>query len=299
MSHHPHQQNPLPPISYIYEYYSPFYPLLSLLSPPTLTLSSINTLSGGRSGQFISITSKVRMSLRSARLSSISSNSSEDFWQQFEGKKNSHSEMTMNKRTFAATLKLKMQTLLGKKQSAAQQQLKNGPIRPKPVPRDNFDPLIQDYEIKLRASRLRDDTDYLREYTINFNKYRATKQFQEMVMSAVYDDVFSDQYSSEDLEDAGVCDYSDVFEEEYCNYSDVCENSVNNDYEDYSDVYSEYSKISEYSLEDEARYTAPFSAPLPPPLPRRMSDSRPPARPPVPCKSNSFSRQKPQLPPRV
>ena len=235
------------------------------------------------------------MSLHSARLSSISSNNSEDFWQQFEGKKSCSDMNSMQKRTFAATLKLKMQTLLGKKKLAQQQQkIPAMPTRPKTVSRDHFDPLIQDYEIKLRASRLRDDTDYLREYTINFDKYRATKQFQEMVMSAVYDDVFSDHYSV----DGGVCDYSDVFEEDCsADYSDVCENIsvMNHDYEDYSDVYSEYSKISEYSLEDEARYTSPT---LPPPLPRRMSDSRPPARPPVPCKSSLNSLSKPQLPPR-
>jgi len=251
-------------------------------------------------------------SSRSSRLSSISSSCSEDFWQQFEAKQGS-SDI---KNTFASTLKLKMQTLLGKKPQPARKM----PVRPtRPVCRDNFDPLIQDFEIKLKASRFRDDTDYLREYTINFNKWRTTKHFQQMMQSPVYDDVFSEDYNSHQQEHAdGVCNYSDVFEEDCSEYSDVCEQSMTdgsvysdvcddgiivaangsvysdcqND-DDYCDVYSEYSKISYDSLDGDLSR-------MPPPLPRRMSDSRPPARPPVPFKGSSVSlQQRPALPPRL
>merc|ERR1719193_1817766 len=248
-------------------------------------------------------------SSRSSRLSSISSNCSEDFWQQFEAKQSSSD----TKNTFASTLKLKMQTLLGKKPQPARKL----PVRPtRAVCRDNFDPLIQDFEIKLKASRFRDDTDYLREYTLNFNKWRTTKHFQQMMQSPVYDDVFSEQYTHHQHAD-GLANYSDVFEEDCSDYSDVCEQSMMTDgsvytdvcddgvaadgsseysdsqNDDYCDVYSEYSKISYDSLDGDLSR-------MPPPLPRRMSDSRPPARPPVPFKGSSVSlQQRPALPPRL
>ena len=211
-------------------------------------------------------------SLSNSRSFSISSASSDEFWQQFDGQK------YKAKLTFTATLKSKVRTLLGKKQPLVS---KLAPIRPKPVSRDNFDQLIKDFEIKLNLSKHRDDSDYLREYTLNFNKWRTTKYFQE-ALSPLYDDVFSESSYKE-----GGSSYSDVFENgsDMETYSDVCESSVFessviDDTEDYSEVYSscEYSNILNYCLEEV------HFASVPPHLPRRMSDSRPPARPSVPSR---------------
>merc|ERR1711931_116991 len=139
-----------------------------------------------------------------------------------------------------------------------------------------------------------------------------------MMQSPVYDDVFFEQYTHHHQHADGLANYSDVFEEDCSDYSDVCEQSLMTDgsvysdvcddgvaadgsseysadsqNDDYCDVYSEYSKISYDSLDGDLSR-------MPPPLPRRMSDSRPPARPPVPFKGSSVSlQQRPALPPRL
>ena len=216
-------------------------------------------------------------STMSSTSSSSSTSSTEDFWHRFPGG-------PQPKPTFMALLKKKMRSLAGK------QELKpRVPVIQPRASRDMFDEALKEFDLKLGRSMLREDFQYLQEYALNFDTLRKTNhrafEAESVYDSAVYDDVFS-EYSGplqEFYADLDIGDYSDVQDDldqsQYSDvqadlnqseYSDVCMSSTR-DLADYSDVYSEYSRISDEEVGD-----------LPPPLPRRMSDSRPPARPPVP-----------------
>ena len=232
------------------------------------------------------ITNQISPTMSTCQISPTMStcSSTEVFWQQ---RLPATASGLPDSNSLLAVLRRKLRSLTTRKSKAR-------PVTHQPtikVSRDKFDEALLDFELKLGRSLVRGDAQYLQEYALNFNTWRNTNramfQQEQVYDTADYDDVFSecsppqfyaavqDNYMEDDLASYESDQYSDVHDDQI-EYADVLTARLNidEDGEDYSDVYSEYSSISEEELP-------------PPPLPRRLSDSRPPARPPVPSSRGS------------